>query len=87
MVINHASNVLGSLQDLDAIGKIVAESDALLVLDTAQTAGVVPIDMTREHIDVLTFTGHKGLFGPMGIGGMIVGEHVNVDLPGGRHGR
>lgn len=78
VVINHASNVLGSLQDLDEIGKIVAESDALLVLDTAQTAGVVPIDMTRQHIDVLTFTGHKGLFGPMGIGGMIVGEHVNI---------
>ena len=69
--------MLGSLQDLDAIGKIVAQSDALLVLDTAQTAGVVPIDMIVSTSMPIS-TGHKGLLGPMGIGGMIVGEHVNV---------
>lgn len=78
VVINHASNVLGALQDLPRIGRIVAETDALLVVDTCQSAGVVPIHCHNMHIDVLTFTGHKGLYGPMGVGGMIVAE--NVDL-------
>ena len=78
VVINHASNVLGSLQDMNAIGAVVAATDALLIVDTAQTAGVVAIDMDAMRIDVLTFTGHKGLLGPMGIGGLIVGEHVNI---------
>ena len=78
VIINHASNVLGSLQDLAAIAAIVAATDALLVLDTAQTAGVVAIDMDKTPIDVLTFTGHKGLMGPMGIGGIIVAEHVDI---------
>ena len=78
VLVNHASNVLGAVQDLEAIGKIVAESDALFVIDTAQTAGVVSIDMQKLGVDVLTFTGHKGLFGPMGIGGLLVGEHVDI---------
>lgn len=78
VVLNHASNVLGSVQDLAAIGQIVAESNAAFVLDTAQSAGVLPIDMEALGIDILTFTGHKGLFGPMGIGGMIVGEGIDV---------
>ena len=81
VVVNHASNVLGSVQDITAIGRIVAETDALFVLDTAQTAGVLPIDMDEMHIDVLTFTGHKGLFGPMGIGGMIVRDGVDIAAP------
>ncbi|MFZ0485386.1 MAG: aminotransferase class V-fold PLP-dependent enzyme [Arenicellales bacterium] len=79
VVINHASNVLGSLQNLSAIGRAVAQTDALLVVDSCQSAGVVPIHCDDMHIDVLTFTGHKGLYGPMGIGGMVVAEHVNVE--------
>ncbi|HSH41166.1 MAG TPA: aminotransferase class V-fold PLP-dependent enzyme [Arenicellales bacterium] len=78
VVVNHASNVLGSLQDLEEIGRAVAQSDALLVVDSCQSAGVVPVDCKRMHIDVLTFTGHKGLYGPMGIGGMVVAEGVDV---------
>ncbi len=81
VVINHASNVLGSLQDLEAIGKLVRETGAMLVVDTCQTAGVVPIEMDSWGVDVLVFTGHKGLFGPMGIGGMIVGEGVDIRPP------
>lgn len=84
VVVNHASNVMGSVQDIEAIGKIVADSGALFVIDSAQTAGVLPIDMEACHIDVLTFTGHKGLFGPMGIGGILVRE--GVDIPPGRVG-
>ena len=78
VVVNHASNVLGSLQDLDAIAGVVAESDALLIVDTCQSAGVVPIDMDGSGIDVLAFTGHKGLLGPTGIGGLIVREGVDI---------
>ena len=84
VVINHASNVLGSLQDLDAIAAAVAPTDARLVVDTCQSAGVVPLDMDASDIDILTFTGHKGLFGPMGIGGLIVGE--GIELPPARVG-
>ena len=78
VVVNHASNVLGAVQDIAAVGEICRQSDALFVIDTCQSAGVLAIDMEALGIDVLTFTGHKGLFGPSGIGGMIVGEHVNI---------
>ena len=78
VVVNHASNVLGSVQDIKAVGDICRESDALFVIDTCQSAGVLPIDMEAIGVDVLTFTGHKGLFGPMGIGGMVVSEHVDI---------
>jgi len=78
VVVNHASNVMGSVQDIEAIGQIVADSNALFVIDSAQTAGVLPIDMEACNIDVLTFTGHKGLFGPMGIGGIVVRDGVEI---------
>jgi selenocysteine lyase/cysteine desulfurase len=78
VVINHASNVLGSVQDLERIGQIVGSSNALLIVDTCQTAGVLPINMDGLGIDVLVFTGHKGLFGPMGIGGLIVGKDIII---------
>jgi len=81
VVVNHASNVLGAVQDLDAIGKVVAETQALFIVDTCQTAGVLPIDMNALNIDLLVFTGHKGLFGPMGIGGLVVGEAVELKAP------
>lgn len=78
VVVNHASNVLGALQDLAAIGRVVAKTDALLVVDTCQSAGVAPIHVDEMGIDVLTFTGHKGLYGPMGIGGLIAAEDVDI---------
>ncbi|MHA1151868.1 MAG: aminotransferase class V-fold PLP-dependent enzyme [Alphaproteobacteria bacterium] len=78
VVVNHGSNVLGSVQDIAAIGRIVAETDAAFIVDTCQTAGVIAIDMDRWDIDILVFTGHKGLFGPMGIGGMIVREGIEL---------
>jgi selenocysteine lyase/cysteine desulfurase len=78
IVVNHASNVLGSVQDLEAIGRISREAGTVFVVDTCQSAGVLPISMDAWGIDILTFTGHKSLFGPMGIGGMIVAEGLNV---------
>ena len=82
VVVNHGSNVLGSVQDIAAIGAVAREAGAVFVVDTAQSAGVLPIDMDALGIGVLCFTGHKGLLGPMGIGGMIVAGDVEV-----RHGR
>lgn len=84
VVVNHGSNVLGAVQDLTAIGQISREADAIVVVDTCQTAGVLPIDCDLAHIGVLTFTGHKGLFGPMGIGGLYVQE--GIDIRPSRHG-
>lgn len=77
VVINHASNVLGIVQDIEAIAAVAKKNNVLLVVDSAQTAGVLNVDM-KSGIDVLTFTGHKGLFGPMGIGGLIVAEDVEI---------
>jgi len=76
IVVNHASNVLGSVQDLQSIGQIAREAEVTFVVDTCQTAGVLTIDMQECCIDVLAFTGHKGLFGPMGVGGMLVNDGV-----------
>ena len=78
VVVNHASNVIGSLQDINAIGQVVRDTDAVFIVDTCQTAGVVPIKMDEWGIDVLVYTGHKGLFGPSGIGGMIVAEDIDI---------
>ncbi|MBF2760522.1 MAG: aminotransferase class V-fold PLP-dependent enzyme [Ectothiorhodospiraceae bacterium AqS1] len=82
VVINHGSNVLGSVQDLEAISAIAREAQAILIVDSAQSAGVLPIDMDGLGIGVLCFTGHKGLFGPMGIGGLVTAQGIDI-----RHGR
>lgn len=68
----HGSNVCGSVNDIEAIGKIAHKHDLKFVLDAAQTAGVLAIDMASCHIDALAFTGHKSLLGPTGIGGFLI---------------
>lgn len=78
IVINHGSNVLGSVQDIKIIGKISRDAGVIFVVDTCQTAGVIPIDMENMCIDILVFTGHKGLFGPMGTGGMLIREVIDI---------
>lgn len=77
IVVNHGSNVIGVVQDINTIASIARSHSVVLIVDSAQTAGVLDIDMSCG-IDILTFTGHKGLFGPMGIGGMIVADHVDL---------
>jgi cysteine desulfurase family protein len=76
VIVNHGSNVLGTIQDAAAIGRVCREKGVLFALDTAQTAGVIPIDMAAWHVDLLAFTGHKSLLGPTGTGGMVVGPDV-----------
>jgi cysteine desulfurase family protein len=78
VLMNHASNVLGTVQDVAPVGRACRERGVHLVLDASQTAGVVPVKMDELGADVVCFTGHKGLMGPMGIGGMYVREGVEI---------
>jgi cysteine desulfurase/selenocysteine lyase len=79
IVLNHGSNVVGTLLPIAQAGRIARAHDLLLTVDTAQTAGCYPIDMQADQIDLLGFTGHKGLCGPMGTGGLVIGQRVDVD--------
>ena len=79
LVVTHASNVTGMITPVRELAIIAHACGATLVLDAAQTAGTVPIDVEALGVDALAFTGHKGLFGPTGTGGLYVAE--GVDLP------
>ena len=72
----HASNVCGTRMPLTDLGEICQRHHLYFIVDSAQTAGIVPIDMTASHIDALAFTGHKGLRGPQGTGGFLVTEEL-----------
>ena len=78
IVCTHASNLTGNLTDLARVSAVAKAHDVLLIVDAAQTAGAYPIDMTALGIDVLCFTGHKGLMGPQGTGGLCVREGLTL---------
>jgi cysteine desulfurase family protein len=78
VAVNHASNVIGTVQPIAEIGRRCRERGIRLVVDASQTAGKIPIDVQAMHVDVLAFTGHKSLMGPTGIGGMYVQEGVEI---------
>lgn len=78
VVVNHASNVIGTVQPVAAIGRLCREAGVLFAIDASQSAGKVPIDMEAQSIDVVAFTGHKSLLGPTGIGGLCVREGVEI---------
>ena len=78
IVCTHASNLTGTLLDIGRIGRLAHEQGLLFVVDASQTAGTVEIDMERQHIDVLCFTGHKSLMGPQGTGGLCVRPGVEI---------
>ncbi len=78
VIVIHASNVTGVVQDITSIGKVCKEAGVPLAVDTAQTAGVLPIDMAASHISFLTFTGHKCLFAPTGTGGICVADDAEI---------
>lgn len=80
LIINHASNVCGTIQPLESIGAICKAHNLQFIVDAAQTAGVIPIDVKACHIDALCFTGHKGLLGPQGIGGIILTKEMAQTL-------
>ena len=78
IVCTHASNLTGNMIDLERVGKITKDHQILFVVDASQTAGVYPIDVQKLGIDVLCFTGHKGLLGPQGTGGLYVKTGVRI---------
>ena len=78
IVCTHASNLTGNMVDVAAVGNIAKEHGLLLIVDASQTAGTVPIDMEAMGIDILCFTGHKGLMAPQGTGGLCIREGVEV---------
>ncbi len=84
VVVTHGSNVLGTIQPAGEIGAICSREGVVFAIDSAQTAGVIPIDACDMNIDVVCFTGHKSLLGPTGIGGMYICD--KVDLRPGRSG-
>ena len=78
VVCTHASNLTGNINDLEIIGSICKKHGILLVVDASQTAGVFDIDMEKMGIHVLCFTGHKGLLGPQGTGGICVRQGISL---------
>jgi len=80
VVLNHASNVTGTILPVAEVGRALRQRNGpLLLVDAAQSGGSIPIDVQADGIDLLAFTGHKSLYGPMGTGGLIFGERVNLE--------
>lgn len=77
IIMSHSSNITGSLQPLEAIGKLCKKNNILFIIDSAQTAGSIPLDFRNLNCNAVAFTGHKGLLGPQGIGGFIIDDKLN----------
>ena len=78
VVVNHASNVIGTVQPIKEIGKYCRERGITFAIDASQTAGKIPIDIEEMNVDIVAFTGHKSLMGPTGIGGLYVREGIEI---------
>lgn len=78
VVCTHASNLTGNAVDIARVGRMARDAGALFIVDASQSAGALPIDMEEMNIDVLCFTGHKGLMAPQGTGGLCVREGVEI---------
>ena len=78
IVTTHGSNLTGNLLDISRIGEMASRHSLVYVVDASQTAGVFDIDVQKQHIDILCFTGHKGLLGPQGTGGFYVREGLEI---------
>jgi cysteine desulfurase family protein len=78
VILNHGSNVLGTVQPVEQIGTLCKERGVPLILDVTQTAGILPIDMRKWGVSAVAFTGHKSLYGPTGIGGLVLNRNLDV---------
>jgi len=78
IVMTHASNVCGAIEPIKEVSKIAHEHGIIFMVDAAQTAGCIEIDVQKDGIDILAFSGHKGLMTPMGVGGLYVREGINI---------
>jgi cysteine desulfurase family protein len=79
VVMSHASNVIGTIQPLEKIGEICRKHNIYFIIDTAQTAGVLPLDFYKLNCNALAFTGHKSLLAPPGIGGFLIDDKLNEE--------
>ena len=78
VVVNHGSNVIGTVQPIKEIGALCRKHGIPFLIDSSQTAGKIPVDLEEQNIDVIAFTGHKSLLGPMGTGGLYVREGIEI---------
>lgn len=78
IITTHASNVCGSIMPVYEIGKICKKHGIPYLLDTAQTAGIIPIDVEKMNVSMLAFSGHKGLLGPLGTGGLYISDEIDL---------
>ena len=78
VMVNHASNVIGTIQPVKEIGRLCREREILFAIDSSQSAGKIPIDIEDLNVDIVAFTGHKSFLGPTGIGGLYVREGVEI---------
>lgn len=78
IICTHASNLTGNVFDIEEIGKIAKKYNLFLIVDASQTAGIIPIDVKNMNIDILCFTGHKGIMGPQGTGGIIIKDGISI---------
>ncbi len=78
VIVNHASNVIGTIQPIREIGRYCREAGIPFAIDASQSAGKIPIDIEEQFVDVVAFTGHKSLLGPTGIGGLYVREGIDI---------
>ena len=76
----HASNVCGTIVPVEEIGRICQERGVFFVVDTAQSAGTIPLHMEEACVDFLAFTGHKGLLGPQGVGGFLISDRLDGQM-------
>jgi cysteine desulfurase family protein len=79
VIATHASNVTGGIMPVKEIGRLVREHDAVFMVDACQSAGSLPIDVEEMGIDLLAFTGHKGMLGPQGVGGLYIREGIELE--------
>jgi cysteine desulfurase family protein len=78
VIVNHASNVIGTIQPIKEIGRLCKEKGIIFAIDASQSAGKIPVDMEEHNLDIIAFTGHKSLLGPTGIGGLYVREGIEI---------
>ena len=78
VIVNHGSNVIGTIQPIKEIGRYCREREIPFAVDCSQTAGKIPIDIEEQNVDIVAFTGHKSLLGPTGIGGLYVREGIQI---------
>lgn len=80
VIATHASNVCGTVVPVEKIGEWCEKNQIIFAVDSAQSAGTIPVNMEKYHIDFLAFTGHKGLLGPQGIGGFLISDNLDRQM-------